>query len=83
MSRLLPFPLFYDYGWHLDPEALREKITYRTRAIVVVHPNNPTGHFTKDAERTILEQLCAEHGLALVVDEVFLDYTIDDPGRPK
>jgi aspartate/methionine/tyrosine aminotransferase len=74
--RLAPYPLFYDYGWHLDPEALRQKITYRTRAIVVVHPNNPTGHFTKAAEREILEQLCAEHGLALIVDEVFLDYPI-------
>jgi aspartate/methionine/tyrosine aminotransferase len=40
----------------------------------VVHPNNPTGHFTR--ERRELEALCAEHGLALVVDEVFLDYAM-------
>ncbi len=72
--RLVPYPLFYDYGWHLDIEALRERITPRTRAIALVHPNNPTGHFTKPAEREALEALCLEHDLALIVDEVFLDY---------
>ena len=72
--RLVPYPLFYDHGWHLDIEGLRQRIAPRTRAIALVHPNNPTGHFTKVAERRALEELCAEHGLALIVDEVFLDY---------
>ncbi|MGC2161792.1 MAG: pyridoxal phosphate-dependent aminotransferase [Silvibacterium sp.] len=72
--RLVPYPLFYDYGWHLDAEGLRSRITPRTRAIALVHPNNPTGHFTKAAERRELEAICAGHGLALIVDEVFLDY---------
>lgn len=72
--RLTPFPLFYDHGWHLDHESLRRAITPRTRAIVLVHPNNPTGHFTGAPERIALEQLCVDHGLALIVDEVFLDY---------
>jgi alanine-synthesizing transaminase len=75
--RLVPYELFYDHGWQLDLQALRGKVGPRTRAIVVVHPNNPTGHFTSAAERGALEQLCREHGLALIVDEVFLDY-----GRP-
>jgi alanine-synthesizing transaminase len=74
--RLVPYPLFYDHGWHIDAESLRRQITARTRAIALVHPNNPTGHFTKDEERQELEALCAEHGLALIVDEVFLDYSI-------
>ncbi len=74
--RLVSCPLFYDFGWHLDPAALRERITPRTRAIALVHPNNPTGHFTKAGERAILESLCAEHDLALIVDEVFLDYPL-------
>lgn len=74
--RLVPYPLFYDYGWHLDPAALRERITPRTRAIALVHPNNPTGHYTKEAERVVLEEICAEYGLALIVDEVFLDYPL-------
>lgn len=74
--RLAAYPLFYDHGWHIDFAALRQRITPRTRAIALVHPNNPTGHFTSAAERTQLEALCAEHGLALIVDEVFLDYPL-------
>jgi alanine-synthesizing transaminase len=72
--RLVPYELFYDHGWHLDLQALRGRVTPRTRAIAVVHPNNPTGHFTRDPERAAIEGLCLEHGLALIVDEVFLDY---------
>jgi alanine-synthesizing transaminase len=74
--RLVPYPLFYDYGWHLDPAALRERITPRTRAIALVHPNNPTGHYTRAAERAVMEEICAELDLALIVDEVFLDYPL-------
>jgi alanine-synthesizing transaminase len=80
--RLIPYSLFYDHGWRLDAESIRRGITTqispRTRAIALVHPNNPTGHFTKDAERAELETLCAEHSLALIVDEVFLDYGIGE-----
>jgi alanine-synthesizing transaminase len=76
--RLVSYPLFYDYGWHLDPAGLRERITPRTRAIALVHPNNPTGHYTKAAERAELEAICSEHGLALIVDEVFLDYPLGE-----
>jgi aspartate/methionine/tyrosine aminotransferase len=74
--RLVPYALFYDHGWHLDLEAVRQRITPRTRAIAVVHPNNPTGHFIKPQERAQLEALCLEYGLALIVDEVFLDYPL-------
>lgn len=76
--RLVPYPLFYDHGWHLDGEALRRLITPRTRAVALVHPNNPTGHFTKRTERRELETICGQHGLALIVDEVFLDYRLTD-----
>jgi alanine-synthesizing transaminase len=72
--RLAPYELFYDHGWHLDLDALRRRITPRTRAITVVHPNNPTGHFTR--ERAAIEALCREYELALIVDEVFLDYAL-------
>jgi alanine-synthesizing transaminase len=76
--RLVPFSMVYDHGWQIDPEAIRRQITARTRAIALVHPNNPTGHFTKAWERRILEEICSEHGLALIVDEVFLDYPLGD-----
>jgi aspartate/methionine/tyrosine aminotransferase len=66
--------LVYDYGWQIDPEGLRQAITSQTRAIVLVHPNNPTGHFTKPWEAETLAGLCREFDLSLIVDEVFLDY---------
>jgi aspartate/methionine/tyrosine aminotransferase len=72
--RLKPAPLVYDYGWQIDPEGFRRAITPQTRAIVLVHPNNPTGHFTKPWEAEELGRLCREFDLSLIVDEVFLDY---------
>ncbi len=72
--RLKATPLVYDHGWQIDAEGFRRAITPQTRAIVLVHPNNPTGHFTKPWEAAELAQLCREFDLALIVDEVFLDY---------
>ena len=74
-------PLLYDHGWQIDPEGIRRAITPRTRAIVLVHPNNPTGHFTKPWEAVELARLCREFALSLIVDEVFLDYAFI--GQPK
>jgi aspartate/methionine/tyrosine aminotransferase len=67
-------PLVYDHGWQIEPEGFRRAITAKTRAIVLVHPNNPTGHFTKAWEAEELAVICRERGIALIVDEVFLDY---------
>jgi aspartate/methionine/tyrosine aminotransferase len=78
--RLRPYPLFYDHGWWIDFDRMERAIGPRTRAILVVHPNNPTGHWTGPSERERLEELCARHGLALIVDEVFLDYPLDAAG---
>lgn len=72
--RLRPAPLVYDHGWQMDPEGFRRAITPQTRAIVLVHPNNPTGHFLKHWEAAELAALCREHEISLIVDEVFLDY---------
>jgi aspartate/methionine/tyrosine aminotransferase len=72
--RLKSAPLVYDHGWQIDPEGFRRAITPATRAIVLVHPNNPTGHFTKLWEAEELAKLCREFSLSLIVDEVFLDY---------
>ncbi len=78
---LRPYPLFYDVGWWIDFATLERKIGANTRAIVVVHPNNPTGHITGAAERERLVELCARRGLTLIVDEVFLDYPVEEAGR--
>jgi aspartate/methionine/tyrosine aminotransferase len=74
--RLRSYPLFYDYGWWIDFAELERRIGPRTRAIVLVHPNNPTGHATGADERARIEELCTRYGLALIVDEVFLDYPL-------
>lgn len=81
--KLVPYPLIYDHGWQIDLHGLSETLTTRTRAILVVHPNNPTGSFVKPAEMEILGALCRERQLALVADEVFLDYAHDGLARPS
>jgi aspartate/methionine/tyrosine aminotransferase len=68
------YPLRYDGVWHVDFDALEQAITPRTRAIVVVNPNNPTGSFLKRAELDRLDSLAAARGLAILSDEVFRDY---------
>ena len=79
--RLKAATLLYDHGWQIDPEGFRRAITPQTRAIVLVHPNNPTGHFTKPWEAAELAQLCREFDLSLIVDEVFLDYGLEATGQ--
>jgi alanine-synthesizing transaminase len=78
--RLKAAPLVYDHGWQIDPEGIRREITAESRAIVLVHPNNPTGHFTKAWEAAELARLCREFDLSLIVDEVFLDYGFGGTG---
>ena len=74
--RLRPFQIVYDHGWQIDFHSLRQELNARARAIVLVHPNNPTGHFTAACEADELNAICAQHELALIVDEVFLDYEL-------
>jgi alanine-synthesizing transaminase len=74
---LLRYPLIYDHGWQIDFHALEQAITPRTRAIIVVHPNNPTGHFTKPGEMAKLNAICSARHLAIIADEVFLDFSLD------
>jgi aspartate/methionine/tyrosine aminotransferase len=56
---------------------LEQAITPRTRGIIVVHPNNPTGHFTKSAAIAKLNSICSAQEIAIIADEVFLDYAIE------
>jgi aspartate/methionine/tyrosine aminotransferase len=79
--RLAPYPLFDDHGWHIDLHALESAVSSRTRALVVVHPNNPTGNFVKPAEAESVAHLCASRGLGLIADEVFLDFTLRGAAR--
>jgi alanine-synthesizing transaminase len=76
--KLRPFHLVYDHGWQIDFHELESCLGTRTRAILLVHPNNPTGNFIRESEAERLNALCAAHRLALVVDEVFLDYRLPE-----
>jgi len=79
-----PYPLRYDGTWHIDLAELADALTDRTRAIVAVTPNNPTGSFVKGAEADALRALAASHGAALLSDEVFADFPLrEDPGRVR
>jgi alanine-synthesizing transaminase len=80
--KLVPYPLIYDHGWQIDFPSLYKAVNHRTRAVVVVHPNNPTGSYASAVEQTELNAFCREYNLSLIVDEVFLDYAHDGAARP-
>ena len=81
--KLARYPLFYDHGWHVDLHALEQSITPRTRGIIVVHPNNPTGHYTKPNEMAALNTICSANKMAIIADEVFLDFSLTGAAQPS
>jgi aspartate/methionine/tyrosine aminotransferase len=76
--RLVRYPLLYDHGWQIDFHALQEAITGRTRGVIVVNPNNPTGNFCKVHEMAQLNEICVAREMAIIADEVFLDYALGE-----
>jgi alanine-synthesizing transaminase len=74
---LVRYPLLYDHGWQIDFHSLEQAITPRTRGVIVVNPNNPTGNFVKSAEIAKLNAICSARELAIIADEVFLDFALD------
>jgi alanine-synthesizing transaminase len=81
--KLTRYALFYDHGWHIDLHALRQAITPQTRGIIVVHPNNPTGHYTSPEEVAALNAICSDHKIAIIADEVFLDFSLTGAPQPS
>ncbi len=73
--RPVPYPLLRDEAFRIDLGAVERAITERTRAVVLVHPNNPTGTLTRRDDARSLDALAARHGLAIISDEVFGDYS--------
>lgn len=73
-ARILPYRLIYDGSWYIDFASLRQQISPRTRALVVVNPNNPTGSFLKKSEAEELLDVAQQYGLPIISDEVFMDY---------
>ncbi len=84
--KLEPYELVYDQGWQIDFYSMNTAIERanhsgsRCRAVLVVHPNNPTGSFVKPPEADELNRICAMDDMAIIADEVFLDYPrVKDP----
>jgi alanine-synthesizing transaminase len=76
------FPLRFDGEWVIDLPRLVEASSARTRALVLVSPNNPTGAYLREDEFVAVQRLCAERGWALVVDEVFAEPSRSFVTRP-
>jgi aspartate/methionine/tyrosine aminotransferase len=74
--RLVPYTLVYDYGWQIEFTSLLAALSPRSRALLVVHPNNPTGSLVKPGEAAELATICGDRKMAIIADEVFLDYAI-------
>ena len=80
--RPVPYALAYRDGWSMNMDALKNAVTSRTRALILVNPNNPTGSFLKREELQGLLSICGNHSLPILSDEVFSDYTFrPDPAR--
>ncbi|SRR5258706_1919273 len=77
--KLVPYQLLYDHGWQIDLRGLEKKLTERSRAVLVVHPNNPTGSYVRPKEMRALSWLCSRRRMAVVSDEVFLDFNLEGP----
>ena len=77
---LAHYELDYHRRWDIDFASVERALTTDTRAILVVAPNNPTGSYLAASEFTRLSEICAEKRVALIVDEVFVDYALDAPG---
>jgi aspartate/methionine/tyrosine aminotransferase len=81
--KLVRYPFLYDHGWQIDFHTLEQAITPRSRGVIVVHPNNPTGHFAKPQELSRLNDICAARQMALIADEVFLDFSLGENPAPS
>ncbi|MDI6778797.1 MAG: pyridoxal phosphate-dependent aminotransferase [Bacteroidota bacterium] len=76
------YHILYDGEWHIDFESIKKNISKNTKAILLIHPNNPTGSYIKKEEYKTFVEICASHNLALIADEVFLDYSFyEDDSR--
>ena len=71
------YPLVYEReSWHLDCQALERCVDSKTRAIILVNPNNPTGSYITQAELKFLNEFCRKHQMSIISDEVFFEYSL-------
>src|SRR5205823_489994 len=75
------YDLEYQARWAIDLASIERAFTARTRAVLLVSPNNPTGQFVTPAEMDVIGALCAERDVAIISDEVFADYPLAASSR--
>ena len=73
---IVPYDLEYHSAWSIDVASVERALSDRTRALLIVTPNNPTGSYVKSHELDRLAAICAAHDVALIADEVFADYEL-------
>ena len=71
-----PYDLEYHGSWSIDIGSVERALTSRTRGLLLVSPNNPTGSFVTGKELDQLAALCGGRGVAIIADEVFADYEL-------
>ncbi len=79
---LLNYRLRYEDRWRVDFTSLEAALGEGAGIALAVTPNNPTGSYLSAEEMRRMAELCAAHGAALVIDEVFHDYRIEDEPAP-
>ncbi len=80
----LPYRLEYSHpdGFRIDIDDLADSFkNRRVKAIVLIHPNNPSGSYVRDSERRAIVDLCEKFGVAIIADEVFMPYEVDAEQR--
>ena len=73
---IVPYDLEYHRGWSIDLASVERALSDRTRALLIVTPNNPTGSYVKPHELDRLAEICAARDVVLIADEVFADYEV-------
>ncbi len=76
---ILTYPLSYRDGWKIESEKIVSLLRANTRALILVNPNNPTGSYIKSHELEAINRLAKDHNLALISDEVFWDFPLEEP----
>jgi aspartate/methionine/tyrosine aminotransferase len=79
---LVRYPLIYHKGWKIDGESLNAFAALNPCAVLVVHPNNPTGNFTSQEELAQINRICCQKDAAIISDEVFYEFPLKTGGRP-
>ena len=76
------YSLRYEGSWGIDMSFFKKLLTEKTKAILCVNPNNPTGSFVKKREQEVLNDICMKRKLSIISDEVFWDFSLtEDPQR--